>query len=213
MLLSCSQDKSAENASASDTLNAKEVINVKEIELAGLYADHQVRSCTDNEKITATGSLLAKLDSAYKSLLPQAYPGQTIYVRVKGLFNESAKAIEVKQVIQTEQKNDKNTCVPYEYWCMGNEPFWRVQISEKENLIDFFDPMAATYYHFNYAQPEIKQGSTVYTADLGKDKIKVTVTSAKCSDGMSEREYQYKAEVVLNGKVFNGCAVSSAQNK
>lgn len=192
-----------------DSLQTNENSQAKEVELEGLYANHQLMSCTDSEKITVTGSV-NKLDSLYNRLLPQPYSGQTVYVKVKGLLASqgTSKELAVKEVLLAEQKNDKNTCVAYNYWCMGNEPFWRVQISEKENLIDFFDPMANKYYHFNFSKPESKQNVTIYTAESGSNKIKVSITNEKCSDGMSEREYPYTSEVVLNGTTYNGCAVS-----
>lgn len=209
ILASCSQNKAVENT-ATEPVNSTENSVAKAVELEGLYADHQLISCSDNAKVAVVGST-GKLDSLYKSLLPQAYSGQTIYVKLKGLLTNNE--LSVKEVVLAEQKNDKNTCIPYDYWCMGNEPFWRIQVSEKENLIDFFDPMASTYYHFNFTKPEIKQGSTVYTAESGKNKIKITITitSEKCSDGMSERSYQYKAEALLNGTAYKGCAVSSPE--
>ncbi|MFY9311475.1 MAG: hypothetical protein WAQ28_20695 [Bacteroidia bacterium] len=205
ILASCSQNNPVENT-ATESVNSTESSVAKEVELEGLYADHYLVNCSDNARIAVTG-LISNLDSLYKGLLPEAYSGQTIYVKLKGQLTNNE--LSVKEVVQAEQKNDKNTCIPYDYWCMGNEPFWRVQVSEKENLIDFFDPMASTYYHFNFTKPEVKQGITVYTTESGKNKIKITITSENCSDGMSERSYQYKAGALLNGTTYKGCAVSS----
>lgn len=211
ILFSCSQNKSAQNTITADSLQTKASSQPKEVELEGLYTNHLIISCTDNEKIAVTGAV-NKLDSLYKSLLPQSYSGQTIYVKVKGLLvsQGNSKELAVKEVLRAEQKNDRNTCVSYDYWCMGNEPFWQIQISEKENLIDFFDPMANKYYHFNFSKPESKQNVTIYTAESGSNKIKVSITNEKCSDGMSEREYLYKSEVLLNGTTYKGCAVASS---
>jgi uncharacterized membrane protein len=186
-------------------------------ELEGLYAPSFILSCANNEKIVLKSDN-KKLDSLYKVLLPNAYQGQTVYVKVKGtLFstNGTAKAFTVNEVITAEQKNPRNTCYADDFWCIGNEPFWNVQVSEKENLIDFFNPMEAKYYHFVYAKPAEKRKSKVYTSEnsVGGHKIKVTITPGNCSDGMSEREFIYSSEVVLDGNSYTGCAVSSSQSK
>ncbi len=206
VLFSCSQNHSVESSAGEDSTQT--ISTTKEVELDGLYANDKFISCSDNQTLAIMGDT-KKLDSLYKVLLPEAYEGQTIFAKLKGTLSNND--LSVKEVVQAEQKNESNTCIPYDYWCMGNEPFWRVQISEKENLIDFFNPMENTYSHFNFSKPEIKQNSTVYTAESGANKIKITITNEKCSDGMSERDYQYKSEAVLNGTVYKGCAVNASQ--
>lgn len=216
-LYSCSGNHSDTNLSViTDSVGITETQS-ENYELEGLYAPSFVLSCANSEKIVLR-SENKKLDSLYKVLLPNAYQAQTIYVKLKGtLFsnNGTASGFIVNEVLAAEQKNEKNTCYTYDFWCMGNEPFWRVQVSEKENLIDFFNPMEAKYYHFVYAKPEEKGKSKVYTSENSADghKIKVTITTGNCSDGMSEREYSYSSEVVLDGTTYKGCAVSSSQNK
>ncbi|MES2591289.1 MAG: hypothetical protein V4608_05350 [Bacteroidota bacterium] len=204
LLISCSQNNPAEKGLVSSSDSVKLSAVSENVELSGLYADRHFTNCAGSEAAIAVEGDLKKLDSIYSNLVPNAYPGQTIFIKVKGAL---AGTLTVKEIVSAEQKNDKNTCIPYDYWCMGNEPFWRIQISEKENLIDFYDPMVPKFYHFKFSAPVIAKGTVIYTSEDKGNKIKITVISAKCSDGMSDREYKYSSEVILNGAAYKGCAV------
>lgn len=210
-LFSCSQQNPSNgNEAVADTSAISSSKVAQEVELAGLYSKSRFISCSDNSELKVAGDT-KKLDSLYYNVLPVAYEGQNIFVKLKGTL--VSNELTVKEVVLAEEKNEKNTCVPFDYWCMGNEPFWRVQISEKENLIDFYNPMEQKYVHFSFSKPEIKQNSTIYTAEEkgGKHKIKITISPEKCGDGMSERSYSFKSEAVLDGTTFKGCAVSPSK--
>ena len=215
-LYSCSENNSGKNsATVLDSLPVAEVLS-ESYELEGLYASSFIIDCAKDEKIALMQGN-EKLDSLYKVLLPKAYQGQSIYVKLKGTrLSKDGKTIGfmATEVVAAEQKNQKNTCYAYDFWCLGNEPFWNVQISEKENLIDFFNPMEEKLIHFVYSKPEEKGNSKIYTAENKADghKIIVTITNGKCSDGMSEREYPCSSKVVLDGTTYTGCAVNSPQN-
>ena len=45
-----------------------------------------------------------------------------------------------------------------------------------------------------------------------KNKIIISITKQPCSDGMSEKKYNYKVEVVLNGNKYSGCAIAYGEN-
>ncbi len=115
--------------------------------------------------------------------------------------------LDVDSIIFTEEKNYKNTCIPYDFWCIGNEPFWQVQISAQENLIDFYDPMAQKYYVFNYMVSKVENSIAIYQSQNKSDKIKITINKGKCTDGMSDRSYNYSVIVNLNDKEYKGCAI------
>jgi uncharacterized membrane protein len=208
-LAACSSTTSTQNQAAIATDTIPEPIKIRTVDLEGLYANNHLVNCANKGEITITGNT-KKLDSLYKALLPTAYTGQMIYLKVKGTLATQGltDSLTITEIFKAEQKNEQNTCVPYDYWCMGNEPFWRIQISAAENLIDFFDPMIPKYYHFKFVKPETINKSTVYTTELDGNKIKITITNQKCSDGMSERKYPCKAEVTLNGKAYKGCAMT-----
>ncbi|MGZ4048193.1 MAG: hypothetical protein ACXVNN_02455, partial [Bacteroidia bacterium] len=89
--------------------------------------------------------------------------------------------------------------------CFGTEPFWQIQISEKENLIDFYDPMEQKTTHFIYSKPEIKDGITTYTSSDKKDRISIAIKKEKCN-GAIDPQYDYSVLVTLNDKKYNGCA-------
>ncbi|MCW3085322.1 MAG: hypothetical protein JWP12_2688 [Bacteroidetes bacterium] len=151
-------------------------------------------------------------DTILKSILPHAYAGEAIYIEMKAEINPSPDPqfqdlLVIKEFGKAEQKNRKNTCVPYDYWCTGTEPFWQLQISEKENLIDFYDPNVQTTLHFSYSQPQIINGTTIFSAKNATGTISVKIKNEKCSDGMSDIEYSCKAEVVINKNEYKGCAI------
>jgi uncharacterized membrane protein len=63
--------------------------------------------------------------------------------------------------------------------------------------------------HFLFQKPEIKDDIINYSSEDKQLKNNITVQIKKepCSDGMSEKKYNYSAEVNLNGKIYKGCAV------
>lgn len=159
-----------------------------------------------------------QIDTIFKSLLPNAYDGESIFLKIMAKIEPAsekkyADQLEIKKIITAEQKNHKNTCIPYDFWCKGNEPFWQLQISEKENLIDFYDPMQQHTTHFLYNKPDTKNNVIIYSSkdENSKNEIFVRIRKEKCSDGMSEIEYKYSAEISLNGDKFKGCAVKNGE--
>lgn len=181
-------------------------VTSEDVEIEGLYANQKITDCANRGVINVSNT--QSLDSAYKALLPDAYNGLTMYAKVKGILTTKGteKELTIKQLIQAEQKYFKNSCISYDYWCNGSEPFWSLQISEKENVIDFYDPMVKKYYHFNYSQPETKGKAHTYKVVNGSDNLSITVTEEKCN-GSADMPYSYKAELMLNGKAYHGCAI------
>ncbi len=214
LLFSCSPNPNNKELSANkDSLStAVKTFKVPK-EYKGVYHPGQFKDAENSELYTFNDSVQKKLDSLYNNILPGHYPNQTVFLNFEGtadsLPTNTGFRTTLTKLIKMEFKNTKNSVIPYEYWCMGNEPFWQIQISEKENLIDFYDPMIPKFYHFNFSKAEINGGKTIYTSEdkAGSGKIKITITNEKCSDGMSEIKYNYKSEAVFNGKTYNGCAV------
>ena len=158
------------------------------------------------------------LDTLYRRIISNPYPNQTIYIKVIGKiksneFPTAPLVLVVKKVLKVEQKNYLYNCIPYDFWCVGTEPFWQIQISEKENLIDFYDPMIPKFYHFNYSKAIVRENKIIYTS-INKEKnstIKIIITKEQCSDGMSERKFAYSTEVILNDKTLKGCAINKLE--
>jgi uncharacterized membrane protein len=204
------QNKSPAPILAEDTLRI-----IKE--LKGIYSNDgtkKFRSCDQPGMIYMVNDQSNLLDSAVKKLLPKAYRGEGIFVNLTAGINPAtdksfAGILELKEILKTEQKGPNNTCIPYDFWCIGTEPFWQVQISEDEQLIDFYNPMEQTTRHFLYAEPQVKDGVVSYMseeADNPKNKISIRIFNEKCSDGMSDKQYSYRAEVILDRR-YTGCAV------
>ena len=143
----------------------------------------------------------------YNLILPNAYTDEAIYIEMNASLDPNdANAILFTDNIKAEQKNYKNTCIESDYWCTGTEPFWIIQISKAEDLIDFYNPMEQKTTHFVYAIPEIKNGITTYSSTDGENKIKVIIKKEKCN-GAIDKQYDYSAQVQLNDKKYSGCAI------
>lgn len=113
-----------------------------------------------------------------------------------------------------EKKNFRNTCVPYDFWALGNEPNWSLQISEKENLIEFNLPSDKKVYYFFYEEPREENGIIFYTShnEIQRYAIDVSVKKEKCSDTMSEKVYDYSVEVEISGgKKYKGCGIKGVK--
>ncbi len=212
-MLSCSQ-----NSNNPQSLVNKDSIKVgahlvkKTKEYKGVYHPGQFKNCENSELFTFNDSTQKMLDSIYYKLLPSSYPNQTVFMNFEGCVDSfptnTGFQTSITELISMDLKNSSNSCITYDYWCMGNEPFWQVQISEKENLIDFYDPMIPKFYHFNFQKGKIEGNKTVYNSeDKTSNSIQISITNEKCSDGMSERQYNYSSEIILNGKTYKGCAI------
>jgi uncharacterized membrane protein len=175
--------------------------------------EKQFISCDNIEMI----HLLEKndqTDTILKNILPNALDGESVFLEMQAEIKPSSDKkytdiLSIKKFIKVEQKSYMNTCIPYDFWCKGNEPFWQLQISEKENLIDFYDPMQQKTTHFPYSKQEIKDGIVQYNSkdEKLKNNILIRIKKEECSDGMSEKKYNYSVQVVLNGSNYKGCAL------
>lgn len=215
LLFSCSSNSNDNKSTPNSDSTTVDILPVKKVkEYKGVYHPGQFTNGEDSEFYTFYGSVQKKLDSLYSNLLPSPYPNQTVFMHFKGVEDSfptnTGFRTSITELISMELKNAFNVGIAYDYWCMGNEPFWQIQISEKENLIDFYDPMIPKFYHFSFSKAEIKGNQKIYSAEdkANNNKIKITIVNEKCSDGMSERNYKNKSEVVLNGTTYRGCAIA-----
>ena len=92
---------------------------------------------------------------------------------------------------------------------LGTEPFWGVQIRETQISFSSPEPSDAA------AGPNkggVMQGDkAVWDSLLGDKPLKITLSQAECSDGMSDMTYPLTAEVVLGGTTYKGCGVKTAE--
>ncbi len=183
-------------------------------EFQGLYKPHYSTfiNCEDGKTYVLKNN--TALDSIYQTILPNAYTDEAVYVKmIASIDRDQTDILNVKigSELHVEQKNHKNTCIPYEYWCMGTEPFWILEISKLEDLIDLYEPMEQKTSHFVYSAPETKNGNIIYTSSDGMYKIVVTIKKEKCN-GAIDKQYEYSAEIQLNEKKFRGCALKYGEN-
>ncbi|MEZ4959723.1 MAG: hypothetical protein R2830_07895 [Saprospiraceae bacterium] len=193
-------------------------------EFQGLYVFNAemstFRDCSMPEAIYYAVDETGDIEKNYRRLLRAGYPGQAIYAELKGyqtdyfgsrtLPSNFAGYFIVTEIIELEEKNYRNTCIPYDYWALGTEPFWAAQISSKEAVIEFKEAESGGTRMFAYAKPIEEDTATIYTAinqDTG-DNIRITVKETPCSDGMSDVQYNYSVSLAVNGKNFSGCALS-----
>lgn len=164
-----------------------------------------------------------KLEGQYKKLfsIPSVY--NSVFVRVKGDFeitkDETVRekyptTLRVKEVVAVEKKNFNNTCVPYDFWALGNEPNWSLQISKNENLIELILFGENKSYYFFYEEPTEENGFIMYKNynKIQGYSIEIKIKKEKCSDTMSDKTYDYSAEIELTGgKKFKGCAIKGRE--
>ncbi len=95
------------------------------------------------------------------------------------------------------------------YNCIGTEPFWNVKV-EKTSIT--FHLMGEEPMQYPYRAVQ-KQGMTsVYETMLKGSRLKVMITEAGCSDGMSDAHYPYTVTVEKDGETYRGCAYLIGQN-
>ena len=183
-------------------------------EFKGLYypISSSFLNCEDGKTYHLKNNKI--LDTIFNNILPNAYSGQCVFLKMDALVNpDHPDTIDTPiKSMHLEQKNHKNTCIPYEYWCIGTEPFWTIQISKNEKLIDLYEPMEQKTTHFAYIVPELKNGEITYTATNEHDKIVVIIKKEKCN-GAIDAQYDYSAQVQFNDKKLAGCTLKYSENK
>jgi uncharacterized membrane protein len=100
--------------------------------------------------------------------------------------------------------------VPYDFWALGNEPNWSLQISRMEGLIELYDFAENKTYSFFWNEPKDDKGVIVYSSfnTVRKYSIEIRITKESCSDTMSDEKYDYSVTAeIVGGKKFKGCAI------
>ena len=88
----------------------------------------------------------------------------------------------------------------------GTEPFWNIQIKNDvflfTKLNDKIDSVYFKINDFSFDNKFIK----INVEDKTKRKSELVLKENKCSDGMSDKQFQYSAVFTYNNVLFNGCA-------
>mgnify|MGYP007002410634 CR=1 FL=1 len=166
--------------------------------------------------VDETGNMVGE----YRRLLRSPYPGQPVVAEVSGYvtpyFGDKklpAKCTGFLIVTETgkfEVKNFRNTCIPYDYWALGTEPFWQAQISAGEGLIEYRGMDDERWKVFPFLSPVEEDTARVFAAinqETG-DNIRISLKETPCSDGMSDRSYRFAVQLTVNGKNLSGCGIA-----
>lgn len=161
-----------------------------------------------------------KLTDLYESAIRQGYEGQNVVASVRGVLKKPKPSkgaamaspydaqLFVNEVVKVRPKNFRNTCVPFNFWGLGNEPFWSLQISEAEGVVEF-SKLGAPTEVAPYVKPSIENEgltSRYFVTFPNGQRMKITVTKEDCKDSMAGNPYAYSIEVSYNGEVLRGCA-------
>ena len=87
---------------------------------------------------------------------------------------------------------------PPPYHAVGTEPFWNLLIDEHD--VTFTQPDAQP---IRQPTPRVIHGfaGEIYQTP----RINVNIVHGTCSDGMSDRSYPDKVQVMVDGRQLNGC--------
>ena len=88
------------------------------------------------------------------------------------------------------------------FQALGTEPFWSVDVLASK--LRYSSPEVSG---ITFASTEKKDGKgTRYSGSMNGQAISLLVEPGKCSDGMSDTVYQWKAALTIAGKTEQGCA-------
>ena len=91
-----------------------------------------------------------------------------------------------------------------DFQLVGTEPFWGGRIRSDGLTLS------------RAGQPDVTAANTGVRVEgdvgaWGLGGLVFKLRAEPCSDGMSDRRYDYRAEVTINGDVLKGCAASPAE--
>jgi len=194
----------------------------KPVLFKGLYTfGNEVRTfrdCNGSQPVYWVNDSIASLRDKYeKTNRFPSYPYESVYAEVRGYLSgksslgyasEYEKVLVVTEIVKLEAKNFRTDCYQYEFIALGNEPFWSLEIIPSERRIVFKNVGQEKALEFIYAPAKVEAGVHRYEATSRSNaKLVVEIRQEKCSDGMSERKYNFSSKVTLNGKVYRGCAI------
>ena len=223
-------DTLAADGTATDTADATPQLPKTPEELKifkGLYSFGSevstFRDCKNTGKLYWLEDKSNKLSSAYKKATDfQSYPYESVYIEVKGYLKgksnigyaeEYENVLTVTDLISLKPKSYRTECFDYEFICLGNEPFWSLEIIPNEKLIALKDVGSEKTYTFPYTAGKVHGNSITFeTSNDKKETLKAVIKKEVCSDGMSDRVYRHSARVTINGKTLIGCAIKRDDN-
>lgn len=174
------------------------------------------RDCADGKTYRVkdeTDSLARLYETAAQ---PVPYPNEAVYAVLQGRLMPPESGDGVLHVTRVDTLSPKsmfNNCVPFEFWCLGTEPFWDLQVSQAENGIFYQDAATERGEAFPWSAPIVTANTWTYTSVSNSGKrLKLVITRAACNDGMSDTEYEYEVSLSIGEEKRTGCAVRGGAN-
>lgn len=199
-----------------NALSAQQVAALPVQTLQGMYRNDAQGAffydCTAGETYRVE-TKPAGLDSLYRTVQqPPTYPGEPVFAVLHGKVitpNQGPTQLVVTKVDTLIVRTLHNNCQPYDFWCIGTEPFWGLVISGSEGKIALKLIAEGQGKVFPWVQPRQEGDASVYesTEPASGEKIKVILRKEPCSDGMSERMYPYSVELQYGAQTLLGCAL------
>ena len=160
--------------------------------------------------IDSSGDMVKK----YRTVYQYGYDNQSVMAFVQGALSGknteggTDNTLKINAIEKMEQKDWDGYCMGFEFVIFGSKPFWAVEISPKEQYIDFNDEPNLKYHHFKYVKPiQVGKTRTYETVSFdGKETLKIVITDENCKDESNPKPYPFSGQVTLNGKIYNGCA-------
>lgn len=224
ILQACTSSKKNSDAGSANT-STDTLISKTPITFKGLYTFgnevNTFQEC-DPQKVYWVNDSLVDMRKPYEeSVKFLSYPYESVYAEVKGYLSgksslgyasEYENVLVITEIIKIDQKNFRTDCYNYEFIAMGNEPFWSLEIIPAEKRIVLKDVAEEKAIEFFYSPANFRGDTYQYsTTNPKNEKLEVLIRKEKCSDGMSDRKYNYSAEIRLNGKILKGCAIKKGE--
>lgn len=129
---------------------------------------------------------------------PEAEPQVTFWTKGDGalLVVGNEKYTDCKMV-------EVNRAIPEFYKASGTEPFWTVEFDAETITVNVMGKTPALYER---PIPRVSVEDHIYHLE-GDNKVTITPApeNKPCTDGMSDRFYPEKVELVFNEKTYYGC--------
>ena len=107
----------------------------------------------------------------------------------------------------SSSRTDSAEASPVEaFRAVGNEPFWGLEIDSTG--LRFRTPDDTTGMHWPSMSPVVKGDTFRWVGRTERGEIEASIWPARCSDGMSDRTWQYTAAVRIDTTRYEGCAES-----
>lgn len=89
---------------------------------------------------------------------------------------------------------------------IGTEPFWNIEIEDNVALFTMLSEQIDSVYFVKTTEELDENKINFYFIDKFKNNANLILTKTPCSDGMSDKQFQYSAVFSYKKLRLNGCA-------